>query len=91
SSFFLAATIGSNFYLTPTNISPFVGLDFGFGLAKKPKFSSDFGFVVGASVGVAFFRTATAQLLLDLNVQTLLNKIDNSNPGKYSLGISVLF
>jgi len=91
SSFFLSTAIGSNFFLTATNISPFAGVEFGVGLAKKPHFDAAFGFVIGGSVGVAFFRTSSAQLLLDLNVQTLLKKVDNENPDKYSLGISVLF
>ncbi|OGJ85781.1 MAG: hypothetical protein A2268_13835 [Candidatus Raymondbacteria bacterium RifOxyA12_full_50_37] len=90
-AFFLAATIGSNFYLTRTNISPFLGFDFGLALAKKPDFDAAFGFAAGGSAGIAFFRTSSAQLMLDLNVQTLLRTVDAGNPGKYSLGISVLF
>lgn len=91
SRFFSNAGIGTNFFLTRTNVSPFAGFDFGFGYAKKPDFDGEAGFVLGGSLGVALFRPSTTQFMLDLNIQTMFKKIEGRNPGKLSLGASILF
>lgn len=86
-AFLMSLTLGANYYFTATNISPFAGFDFGYGLALPDDGDVRGGFALGGSLGLALFRTSTTQLMADVNYQALLKE---GGPGKISLGISIL-
>lgn len=60
--------IGGRYYFSRTAVSPFVQGDFGLGIADE------FGFQLGASAGVVFFRTSSINLVVEPNIQWLLTE-----------------
>ena len=89
----LAGTLGANFYLTPSSVSPYVGFDFGYGAAASSDKNIDSvgGWAGGATVGVALFRTSSVQMHVQARYLQIFAKNDEGQPGYGMLGIGVAF
>ena len=68
--FMLTTAVGMNFFITTSDISPFVSADFGFGADTE----KNYGFQIGFGGGVTFFRTSSTQFFLKPNMQVILTK-----------------
>ena len=95
-AFFLSGNLGGKFFLSQTGVAPFIGGDFGYGLAKATSsglFDGDWenGFTLGATAGIHFLRTSSINLELALRALFMLNSNEIGNPAMYALRLSLYF
>jgi hypothetical protein len=88
-----ALTLGANGYLTPTDISPYLGLDFGYGGAMSDDdFAKDVaGWAGGVTLGVAFFRTSSVQMHLAARHLRIFSDNGRGQPSQTSIDLGVAF
>jgi len=85
----LDAGLGAVWMPSRDPISPFVGADFGWGIADGRKWAS--GFTFGGSLGMQLFRTASTQMSIEGRSSILLDDGFDRYPWANSLALSVLF
>ncbi|SMF64653.1 outer membrane beta-barrel protein [Pseudobacteriovorax antillogorgiicola] len=88
-----AGTLGANFYLTPTEVSPYVGFDLGYGAAATDVEGIDnvSGWAGGATVGVALFRTSSVQMHITARYLQIFTDNKKGQPSQGTLGLGVAF
>lgn len=89
-SHLLGLSIASNYYPLKTDISPYAGADIGLAFARGDS-KNAFGFSLGTSVGVIFFRSATVQLSMQFKAAILLDKLYDGYPGSLQARLGLLF
>ena len=72
--------LGGRFFFFTSDISPYLQADLGLGVAN------DFGFQLGAAVGMVFFRTSSVNLVIEPNIQWL---IADNNPIAMGLKLGI--
>lgn len=92
--FYMTGTLGGAYYFSKEDISPFVGLDFGLGLSKTAgNIFTDSevrgGFLIGASAGVGFMRTADVGFEILLKGSLLANGNSYGTPCAIALLVGV--
>ena len=89
----VTGTLGANFYLTPTAVSPYLGFGFGYGAAASSADGVDSvaSWAGGASLGVALFRTSSTQMHISGRYQTIFKKNDEGQPSQASLVLGIAF
>lgn len=89
----VAGTLGANFYFTSTSISPFAGVDFGYGAAATEADDIDNvdGWAAGASLGVAFFRTSSVQMQIVGRYLQVFADNEAGQPAHGTLSLGVAF
>jgi len=85
----LDAGLGAVWLPSREPISPFVGADFGWGIADGRKWAS--GFTLGGSLGMQLFRTASTQMSVGGRGTILLDNGMEKFPWATSLALSVVF
>lgn len=86
-------TLGANLYALPTEVSPYIGGGMGLAWDRLPG-DNNLGFNIGGSIGALLFRTASAQMNLEGNIQQMLTQVngtDHDLPTIYSARIGVMF
>ncbi|NLL14825.1 MAG: hypothetical protein GX267_15585 [Fibrobacter sp.] len=86
----LGISIASNYYPLKTDISPYAGADIGLAFARGDS-KNAFGFSLGTSLGVIFFRSATVQLSMQFKAAILLDKLPAGYPGSLQARLGLLF
>ncbi len=89
-SHMLGISIASNYYPLKTDISPYAGADVGLAFARGDS-KNAFGFSLGTSLGVIFFRSATVQLSMQFKAAILLDKLPDGYPGTLQARLGLLF
>lgn len=89
-SHLLGISIASNYYPLKTDISPYAGADVGLAFARGNS-KNAFGFSLGTSLGVIFFRSATVQLSMQFKAAILLDKLPDGYPGSLQARLGLLF
>lgn len=89
-SYLLSLGIASNYYPLKTEISPYAGADIGLAFARGDS-KNAFGFSLGTSLGVIFFRSATVQLSMQFKAAILLDKLPAGYPGSLQARLGLLF
>ncbi|HEX3019622.1 MAG TPA: hypothetical protein VHP36_04940 [Chitinispirillaceae bacterium] len=89
-SHFLGISISSNYYPLKTDISPYAGADIGLAYARGYQ-KNAFGFSVGTSIGILFFRSSTVQLSTQFKAAVLLDKLPKGHPGSLQFRLGLLF
>jgi len=89
-SHLLGISIASNYYPLKTEISPYAGADIGLAFARGNS-KNAFGFSLGTSAGVIFFRSATVQLSMQFKAAILLDKLSDGYPGSLQARLGLLF
>lgn len=89
-SHLLGISIASNYYPLKTDISPYAGADIGLAFARGNS-ENAFGFSLGTSLGVIFFRSATVQLSMQFKAAILLDKLPDGYPGSLQARLGLLF
>jgi hypothetical protein len=89
-SYLLSLGIASNYYPLKTEISPYAGADIGLAFARGDSRNA-FGFSLGTSLGVIFFRSATVQLSVQFKATMLLDKLPEGYPGSLQARLGLLF
>lgn len=89
----LNASLGANFYFTPTSFSPYLGFDFGYGhAATSDSFANDVhGWTGGLVAGLALFRTSSVQMHVTGRYSRVFVDNRRGQPSHASLGIGVAF
>ena len=93
----LYGAIELDYFFTNGNISPFLGLELGFGTFAGADNSSllskdrEDGFVGGVALGVKFFRASTLNILAIYNYTYLFEKLSRGNPSMSSLQVGISF
>ncbi len=89
----ISGTLGANFYLTPTALSPYVGFGFGYGAAASETKGIDNvgGWAGKASLGIAFFRTSSAQMHITAQYLHIFADNNKGEPNHASLSLGVAF
>jgi hypothetical protein len=95
-AFFTSLGLGANYYFTETDIAPYIGADFGGGVAKSAAdgiFSGQVngGFVVGVGAGVELLRTASVNLDVGFRAGFLLNPNTYGTPQVFTLRLGLYF
>lgn len=89
----VSATIGSSYFFLKGNISPYLGLDFGFGLMSflhEGERHIPFGFVGAFRIGARFFRLSENQLDISLANGFMFRNIEGSFPISLDLKVTLL-
>jgi hypothetical protein len=89
-SHMLGISIASNYYPLKTDISPYAGADVGLAFARGDS-KNAFGFSLGTSLGVIFFRSASVQLSMQFKATILLDKLPDGYPGTLQARLGLLF
>lgn len=89
-SYLMGISITSNYYPLKTDISPYAGADVGLAFARGDS-KNAFGFSLGTSLGVIFFRSATVQLSMQFKAAVLLDKLTDGYPGSLQARLGLLF
>ncbi len=89
-SHMLGISISSSYYPLKTDISPYAGADIGLAYARGDS-KNAFGFSLGTSLGVIFFRSATVQLSMQLKAAILLDELSDGYPGSLLARLGLLF
>ena len=86
-------SLGANFYLTDTEVSPYLGFELGYGAAATDVDGIDnvHGWAGGATLGVAFFRTSSVQMHVTARYVQIFADNKDGQPNYGSLGIGVAF
>ena len=86
-------SLGPNFYLTATNLSPYIGFDFGIGgsTSEDKNIGNSFGWAGGLSAGVALFRVSSVQLHLQARYSAIFKTNKKGLPSSTSLGLGLAF
>jgi len=86
-----SVTIGGQYFFSKSNISPSVGVDFGYGgtVTGVKDLKNTSGFTVGANAGLNFFRTADKQMSLQLRYLIILEKNQIGAPSILGLLLSI--
>lgn len=89
----LSGTLGANAYFTRTAVSPFVGFDFGYGLAatNDKELDTVHGWAGGLNLGIALFRTSTVQLHLTASYLKLFADPGKGQPSQRVISLGILF
>jgi hypothetical protein len=82
--------LGANFYLVPTDFSPYIGGAFGLG-AMRGNSEQAFGFSARGSIGALLFRTSNAQLNIEGGAKMLFSDLGDDFPAVYMATIGLLF
>ena len=95
-AFYLNTAIGVEVFFTDKDITPYLGGDFGFAVAKMDggSFSAGTvvgGFALGIGAGVAFFRTHSVNLEVGARAGILLNDNGVGKPEVLMLRVGVFF
>lgn len=90
---FTTATLGANFFLTPSNYAPFVGFDFGGGVATSADSDIDTvsGWAGGLSAGLALFRVSSVQLQIQARYAVILRENSEGVPSNATLSLGIAF
>jgi hypothetical protein len=95
SAFFTSVGIGGEYFLTTDDFAPYIGADFGVGLAKVDQsFLSGQtvgGFVVGVGPGVELLRTSSINLDLNFRAGFLLHENNLGDPRVLALRLGLYF
>jgi hypothetical protein len=86
--------LGAYVFLAPTDIAPFLDVDFGFGIAEADNgglFRGTLlgGFVVGGGLGLQFFRTSAINLELAAHVAAMLNMGSSGAPINFTIRVGL--
>ncbi|NLG18886.1 MAG: hypothetical protein GX556_16290 [Fibrobacter sp.] len=83
-------SIGANLYPVPSDISPFIGGDMGFGYTRA---SGDnfFGLSFGGSAGFQFFRTSDVQLNAEVKAYVIVDRSGKDYPANYMARLGIFF
>lgn len=95
-AFFTSGGIGASYFLTTTDVAPYVGGDFGAGAAKIDGggvFSGSVvgGFVIGLAAGAELLRTSSINLDLGFRAGFLLHANQYGTPEVLSLRLGLYF
>ena len=93
---FADAGLGGNYFLSNEDTAPYLGIDFGGGVAKATgggifTGESAAGFVLGGGPGIMFLRTSTVNLDLSLRASVLLRTLSTGTPVMYSLRLGLYY
>mgnify|MGYP001592481794 CR=1 FL=1 len=96
SAYMAGAGIGANYFVLKDDISPYIGGEFGFGLAKADgdvgiTGETNGGFTFAFGVGVQFFRRSSVHLDLGLKGRFLLRSATHGTPQVYVLHAGIVF
>jgi hypothetical protein len=95
SAFFASAGIGAQYFLSTSNIAPYLAADFGGGLAKIDQSllsgQTVGGFVAGVGAGVELLRTYAINLDLNIRAGFLLHDNNLGDPRVLSLRLGLYF
>jgi hypothetical protein len=97
SAFLLSMGLGADYFITTSDVAPYIGGDFGFGAAKAEGNSGFFsgdtigGFDIGAEAGVRLLRSSSVNLDLGFRAGFLLHSNTYGNPAVYSLKLGLYF
>jgi hypothetical protein len=96
SAFFTTVGIGGDYFLSMSDVAPYVSADFGGGLAKLnagSEFSGQTigGFVAGGGAGVRLLRTSAVNLDLGFHADFLLRNNNYGMPQALSLRLGIYF
>lgn len=86
-----ALLLGGEYFFSGGDVSPFLGIDLGYGGAGGADVRSVFGFAGGARVGLMFFRSSSVQLSLALRHLTIFENNGNGVPGHSGLVVGANF
>ena len=92
SASFTTATLGANF-LTPNNYAPFLGFDFGGGVATSADSDIDTvsGWAGAFNAGVALFRVSSVQLQIQARYAVILRENSEGMPSNGTLSLGLAF
>jgi hypothetical protein len=96
SAFFASAGIGADYFLSMSDVAPYLSADFGGGVAKVDA-GSEFsgqtigGFVVGGGAGVRLLRTSAVNLDIGFHADFLLRNNNYGLPQALSLRVGIYF
>ena len=95
-AFFINGALNINYLFSTTDLAPYLGADFGLGVAKIDGggvFSGQtrFGFVFGLDTGLIILRTAATNVDLGFRAAYLVNSNVIGTPGAYSLRLGLNF
>lgn len=88
---YLDALIGGKFYVTDTDVSPFLKGGLGFGVANGPGVDAKGGFAGSIGAGVAMFRTSSVHLEVTAAYSSIFNSNEKGTPGIGSLSLALHF
>ena len=90
---FTTATLGANFFLTPNNYAPFIGFDFGGGVATSADSDIDTvsGWAGALNAGVALFRVSSVQLQIQARYAVILRENSEGMPSNGTLSLGLAF
>ena len=96
SAFFVNGGLGANFFLSMTDISPYLAADFGAGAAKIDGGTvlvgqTVGGFVVGIGGGIQVFRTSATNLDLGFRAGFMLKSNDLGAPQVLTFRLGLYF
>jgi len=87
--------MGARYYLSADDISPFVGVGFGYGWSSRhlgPGQEEDSsGFALEFTGGMTFFRTSNIHLDLELGYRMITESNSEGSPGAFTLGVGLYF
>lgn len=86
----IGTSIVSSYFPFKTDISPYIETDIGIAFARGEE-TNVFGFSMGTSLGVIFFRSSTVQLNMQIKANILLDKLPDGYPGIFILRLGLLF
>lgn len=89
-SHLLGVSIASSYYPLKTDISPYAGAEVGLAYARGDQ-KNAFGFSLGTSLGVIFFRSSTVQLSMAIKAAVLLDELSDGYPGSLQARLGLLF
>lgn len=81
-------TLGGAFFFSRSNVSPYIGVDAGYGFSAGPELDTAAGFAGKAAFGVRLFRIASTQLDI---AATYSGVFGSPNPGVTGIQLSVLY
>jgi hypothetical protein len=97
SSFLMSTNLGGQYFLSNSDLAPYLGADFGFGAAKAEGGGGFFsgqtvgGFDVGGEAGAELLRTAAINLDLMFRASFLLHSTSYGMPIAYTLRLGLYF
>lgn len=89
-SHLLGISIASSYYPLKTDISPYAGAEVGLAYARGDQ-KNAFGFSLGTSLGVIFFRSSTVQLSMQFKAAVLLDELSDGYPGSLQARLGLMF
>ena len=93
SASFTTATLGANFFFSPNNYAPFIGFDFGGGVATSTKSDIETvsGWAGGISAGVVLFRVSSVQLVVQGRYSVILRENSKGMPKNATASLGIAF